>query len=151
MANYGAYLTKGTTSITVGIGSIEAPAAAMRRVALYDVVCGSPAAAADGTFDFQLNRTTTAATGTAVTPNPLDLADPAAVTLAKQNNTVQGTNTAGSIPLGIPQNQRATFRWVARQGSELIIPATAANGFSLNTPTAIGTPAASATILFTEL
>lgn len=89
MANYGAELTKGTSSTTVGIGSIEAPAATMRRIGIYDITVGSSAAAADNVFLFECNRSTTAATGTAVTPNALDPADPASVTLAKQNNTVR--------------------------------------------------------------
>jgi hypothetical protein len=138
MAKYGAELQKATTSTTVGVGSIEAPAANMRRISLYEMIFGSAAAAADNTFEFEVNRSTTAATGTAVTPEPLDMADAACVALAKSNLTVQGTNTAGKIPLSAPLNQRATFRWLAKEGGELIIPATANAGFHINTPTSTG-------------
>lgn len=150
MAKYGSELTKATTSTTIGVGSVEAPASSPRRVAIYDLVFGSSAAAADNVFLWEVNRSTTAATGTSVTPNALDAADPASVTLTKQNNTVQGTNTAGAIPLVVPLNQRATFRWVAAPGGELIIPATASNGFSFNTPTASGTPSATVGVMFEE-
>jgi len=150
MAKYGVELQKATTSLTVGMGSIEAPGSGMRRVKLYDFIFGSASGPADNVFEFEINRSTTAATGTAVTPNPLDVADAAAVTLAKSNNTVQGTNTAGVIPLSTSLNQRATFRWVAAPGSELVIPATASNGFSINTPVASGTPDAHVNVLFEE-
>ena len=150
MGQYGAELQKATTSTTIGVGSIEAPGASMRRAWLYDFVFGSAAAAADNTFEFEVNRTTTAATGTAVTPNPLDLADAACVTLAKSNNTVQGTNTGGSVPLSASLNQRATFRWLAPPDGKLIIPATANAGFSINTPTSTGLTDAHVNVQFTE-
>lgn len=151
MANYAAKLSKATTSATVSLGSIEAPASGQRRIALYDIIMGSDATPADNAFLFELQRSTTAATGTAVTPLPLDPADAAAAALAKSNNTVDGTKTAGQIPLSVPLNQRATFRWVAAPGSEIIIPATASNGLHINTPTAINTPAAEVTTFFREL
>ena len=150
MANYGAEISKATTSTTTGIGSIEAPAASQRRVKLYDLIFGSGATPADNVFVVEINRSTTVATGTLVTPNALDPADAAAVTLVKSNLTVQGTNTAGSIPLSFALNQRATFRWVAAPGSELVIPATALNGLHINTPTAANTPQANCNVQFQE-
>lgn len=150
MANYGAELIKATSSLTVGVGSLECPGSGMRRFAIYDVSFGSDSAPADQVFRFELNRSSSAATGSAVTPAPLDVADPASVTLAKQNNTVQGTNTAGVIPLAVPLNQRATFRWVAAPGGEIIVPATANNGISFNTPVATGTPEAVISAMFQE-
>lgn len=148
MANYGQELNKATTSTTVGVGALYA---ATRRFALYDIIFGSEAAPNDQVFLFEVNRSTTAPTGTAVTPAPLDLADGASTTVASENLTVQGTNTAGVVPLAVPLNQRNTFRWVARPGSEIIAPLTANNGFHFNTPTASGTPAATLSVLFNEL
>jgi hypothetical protein len=151
MGRYGAEMNKSTTSTTIGVGSVEAPAAAMRRIFLYDLIFGSEATPADNVFLFEVNRSTTAATGTAVTPNALDPGDPiAAVTLVKENLTVQGTNTAGAVPLSTPLNQRASFRWVAAPGGELVVVATALFGFHFNTPTAVGTPAASISANFNE-
>jgi hypothetical protein len=149
MANYGAKLTKAITSTAVGLGSIAAPGAGMRRVAIYDILFGS-SAAGDTQFVFDLQRITAAATGDAVTPDPLDLADPASVTLALENLTVNGTLTAGVIPLSIAMNQRATVRWACRDGKEIIIPATADAGIQVNTPTALLTPPAQASIMFEE-
>lgn len=150
MAKYGAEMNKATTSATIGVGAIYCAGAAMRRIKLYDLIFGSEATPADQVFLFEVNRSTTAPTSTGVTPNALDPADPAALTLAGENITIQGTNTAGAVPLAVPLNQRATMRWVAREGSEIVVPATAANGLHINTPTASGTPAATVSAMFDE-
>jgi len=151
MANFGQEFNKATTSTTVGVGALCAAAASMRRAELYDFIFGSEATPADQVFLWEINRSTTVPTGTAVTPAPLDLADTLASTIqAFENLTVQGTNTAGVVPLSVPLNQRATFRWVAPPGGNLIIPATANAGFHFNTPTASGTPAATCNVNYIE-
>lgn len=150
MAKYGSELNKATTSTTIGVGSLEQPASGMRRFKVYDLIFGSEQTPADQVFLFEINRSTTVATGTGVTPNALDPADTAAVTITRENLTVQGTNTAGAIPLAVPLNQRATFRWVAAPGSEIVVAATANFGLHVNTPTASGTPAATVTVLIEE-
>lgn len=152
MAKFGGQFLKATTSITVGVASLEAAGSNMRRAKLMELIVGSDAAIlGTSNFRFDLNRSTTASTGTAVTPNPLDPADTlAAVTAFKSNLTVQGTNTAGAIPFCIPLNQQATFRWVANPGSEIVIPATANNGLHLNTPVAGGVPSCAGSMIFEE-
>lgn len=150
MANYGVKMSKAITSVTEGVGAIYAPAAAMRRVRIYDLLFGS-SAAADGQFVFDVQRITTAPTSTLVVPDPLDPADPACVTLAGENVTVNGTLTAGVVLLSVPLNQRSTVRWACRDGKELVIPATASNGVQIQTPTAVNTPAAVVTAQIEEL
>lgn len=151
MAKYANQVLKTTTSTTIGIGSLEAPASSPRRISLSELIVGSDAGTlGTSNFRFELQRSTTAATGTAVTPEPLDPADAACSALLKSSLTVQGTNTAGKIPLTIPLSQQATFRWVANPGFEIIIPATASNGLHLNTPVAGNTPSAAATLVFSE-
>lgn len=152
MAKYGAKVGKGAASITIGVASIEAPATGMRRAKIYDLMFGSDATPADNALTWELQRCTgTTATGTAVTPNAMDPADALAVTVVKSaltaNNSVL---TAGAIPISISLNQRATFRWVAAPGGELMIPAVATNGFQIMTPTAGGTPSVNATVHFEE-
>lgn len=143
MAKYTVQLLKGTTSTTVGVGAVTCPLTGMRRFWITDTIFGSDAAAlGTSNFRFELNRSTTAPTGTAVTPGTRDPADAAAVTLAFSNLTVQGTNTAGQIQLTVPLNQQATFRWVAQPGDEIIVPATASNGIHVNTPVSGNTPSA---------
>lgn len=150
MGSYAVKMQKTTSSTTVAVGSIEAPAASMRRALITFASFGSGATPADGIFLFEIQRSTTAATGTAFTPVPLNPADAACVTLGKTNNTVQGTNTASAIVLSLPLNQRATAEWYAPPGGELIIPATATNGFHFNTPTTSGTVDATITAHFIE-
>jgi hypothetical protein len=67
-------------------------------------------------------------TGSAITPNALDPADAAAAGTAKANYTVEPTVTANSSVFYVGVNQRASYRWVAAPGSELVYPATANNG-----------------------
>lgn len=137
MATYSVQMLKGTTSTTTGVGSFECPGSGMRRIAVLDAIFGAdPATLGTSSFRFELNRSTTAATGTAFTPDPADPADAAAVSLGKSNLTVQGTNTAGKIQLTMPLNQQATARWVPQPGREIIVPASANNGMHVNTPVA---------------
>lgn len=138
-----------TASATLSVGTITTAAASPRRFKVYDIICGSEATPADNAFLWQVTRKTTAGTASAVTPIALDFSDTIASTLvASQNATVNGTGA--TILLTIPLNQRATFRWVAAPGSELVSSNAASNGYSLDTPTAGGLVAVSATVLCDE-
>lgn len=135
MSNYAASLGR-TGSASASVGHVSAPGSAMRRAEIFDVMFGSEGTPADNPFRWQFQRTTSAGTSTSVTPQALDPADGAAVTVAGENNTVEPTYTANAILLDIALNQRATFRWVAKDGCGLMIPATASNGIGIKTPTA---------------
>jgi hypothetical protein len=82
-----------------------------------------------------VQRCTAAGTSTAVVPQPLDPADATTEMDAGENHTIEPTYTAAAILLQIPLNQRATFRWVAAPGGELVAPATASNGLGIISPT----------------
>ena len=125
-----------TASATLSVGSFVANATRPRRAKWYDVEFGSEATAADNPFLYVLQRCTAAGTSTAVTPQPLDPADAATESTAGQNHTVEPTYTAAAIMYRLALNQRATFRWVARDGKEIVTPATASNGLGIQTPTA---------------
>lgn len=101
------------------------------RPQLFDLIVGSTATPADNALEFILQRYTAAGTSTAVTPEPLDPADPAAIATAGVNHTVEPTYTAGKILMDLAMNQRATQRWVPAPGREIKAPATAANGLGL--------------------
>jgi hypothetical protein len=91
--------------------------------------------ATDSSYEIQLKRFTAAGTTTAVTPASTDSGDPAATFTAGSNATVEPTYTSNTTLRDLAVNPRSTFRWVAYdQRSELIMPATAANGigFFLN-------------------
>lgn len=138
-----------TASATLGVWSMEADTAIVRRMKITEASFGSEASAADGVFLWKIQRVTAAgsAAGTTATPNPLDEADAAAV--ADCFEALTTNPTVGVTLLSVPLNQRATFRWVARPGQELVSPAAAEDGFIANTPTA-STVAVTSTVFFTE-
>lgn len=138
MARYSIALAR-TASLTLSLGSWSASATA-RRTKLTEITFGQDAAPADNTVKYVLQRFTAPGTSTAVTPQPIDPADAAALTAAGTNHTVEPTYTAGAILLTVPQNQRATFRWVAPPYGELVTPATNNNGIGIQTPVAGGLP-----------
>ena len=124
-----------TASTTASVGNLVANATRPRRLKWYDIEVGSEATPADNAFLWRFQRCTTAGTSTAVVPQPLSSADAATEAAAGENHTVEPTYTAAAILLHLALNQRATFRWVAREGGELISPATASNGIGVQTPT----------------
>ena len=106
---------------------------ATTRGRIYDFVVGSDATPADAATKLAFQRTITSGLGTtALVPPPLDSADPAALLLYFSAwSSTQPTVAAATSLLQITMNQRATFRWVAVPDSELVVPATAANGIAL--------------------
>ena len=145
MARYVADFQR-TASTTATLGSWVADATRPRRLKVYDVMIGSEATPADAAILWTFRRCTAAGTSTGVTPLALDPADAATESDAGENHTIEPTYTAGAILLNLPLNQRATFRWVAAPGGELITPATASNGFGIETDViSTGTPLITAT------
>lgn len=139
-----------TASITLPVASVTAAAASPRRFKVYDMVVGSEATPQDSIFLWRCFYVTAPGTATAVTPQALDISDTIASTVVgNENHTIDATPSGVSV-LQIPLNQRATFRWVAAPGGELIAPATTTDGFALYTPTASALIAVSATIHFDE-
>jgi len=83
----------------------------------------------DQGVNMALRRHTVAGTSTAVTPSPADPANPAAVTIAGSNASVEPTYTAGNAGFDRAFNPRATVQWAAYDPrAEIVAPATAANG-----------------------
>ena len=108
------------------------------RPMLYDMVIGTAAAPADYAALYQVQRITAHGTrGSTVTPEPLD---PLTVAASCDGGagvySVQPTITASTELLTIALNHRATFRWVAAPGSELIGAATDNNGITLESQSA---------------
>lgn len=140
-----------TASATLDVGSILCAAVSPRRFKLYDLLVGSEATPADNAFQWTVNkRTGTATAGTAPAIVALDESDATASTLVA--NQAPTANGAGSgVKLTVPLNQRATFRWVAAPGGEIVSPATASNGLGFATPTAGGLVAVTANAHVEEL
>lgn len=103
------------------------------RLKLYEVIIGSDTAPADNAATYHIRRVTNengTPGGTAVTPFPLDFDDQAARSTAVEAPTGEPTIAAGAaLEIGI--NQRATFRWVAAPGSELIADNAEDNGWCI--------------------
>lgn len=122
------------------------------RPKLYDLLLGCAATPADQATKFVVQRTTAVGTeGSGLTPAPLDPGDPASTSDIGQGVfSVEPTYTSAKVLLLISLNQRATFRWVAAPGSELIIPATDANGLGVKSSAGTGTATHDCAILFEE-
>lgn len=130
--------------------SITGDATTPRRMKIYDFTIGSSATPADNALVHTCQRATAAGTSTAVTPESLDPADAAALNDSGENHTVEPTYTANAIVWKISANQRATYRWVAAPGSEIVTPATAANGVGFFTTHASFTGSVEVNALFEE-
>ena len=136
MARYSIDGQDTNTAATTILG-VDAGATA-HRIKVYDLVCGSDATPADNAAEYVLQRYTVDGTSTAVTPLALDPADAAALAEAGEAHSVEPTYTANAIALQWAQNQRATFRWVAAPGGEIIVPATADSGVGVQVITVSG-------------
>ena len=151
MPNYNMPWTKATLSTTVGAADVEAPAVDMRRIAVNGLRMGFLTASGDVAIAIQLKRQTTGATGTGVTPAPLDSADAACVTVGNSNITVEGTVPATAALFAVAFNLRGMLQFDAAPGREMIVPATANFGLLLQTPTLSGgTPGGWGDIRFNE-
>jgi hypothetical protein len=122
----------------------------LRRGFVFEFVFGADGTPADNVMTFDVSRTTAVGTATAVTPNPLQSADGACVTVANANHTSEPTVTANSSLWGAGINQRATSRWVAFPGQELVIPATNLAGLAFRAKSPGYTGTATVQVEFTE-
>ena len=122
-----------------------------RRGKVYDVLIGTNGTPADNYLQWDISRMTADGTGgSSITPNPLDPADAAALATAKQGYTAEPTVTANSSLFNVGVNQRASYRWVAAPGSELVFPATANNGLALRTLSGGYTSSATGDFMYEE-
>lgn len=124
------YSIHGADTNTAATTILELRSTTAVRPKIFDLQVGSDAAPADNAAQYNLQRTTTAGTATAVTPQALDPGDPAATSTAGKAHSAEPTYTANAILLAFAANQRAAYRWIAAPGSEIVLPA-AANGVGL--------------------
>lgn len=153
MANYSTNNTQaGTlqaiTSSPKTLVQIAAATATIRRGRLYDVMFGTLGTPNDTSYQFDIMRQTTAGTGTSATPSPLDTTDAASGSVATVNCTAEPTTGVSVLALGI--NQRASYRWVAAPGSELMWPATNLAGLGLRAQSAAGVATATGDFMYME-
>lgn len=132
------------------LGSLTAATATLTSAKLYDALFGTSGTPADNYMEYDISRQTAAGTSTAATPTLLDLSARAAGTVGSVNFSAEGTITAASSLFYIGVNQRASYRWVAAPGSELIIPATNLAGLAFRARSGGYTGFATITMMFEE-
>ena len=139
----------GTTG-TDALGEIVASTAT--RVRVYDIIFGHGGTPADNVLRWEVVRRSAAGSvgETSIVINALDPGSPAALATAFEELTTGPTITANSQLLDFDLNQRATFRWVAAPGGELMVAATAAAGILFNASSPAYTGIARATIHWEE-
>jgi hypothetical protein len=142
MPDYGLTFSQNTLTTSFKTAGIIAAAAAaasgiqVKRGKVFDLNVGQGGApsATDTPIQWDVSRSTTLGTATSVTISPDDPADAAFNGQAASNATVEPTIAAAGSGLNLVNfflNQRASYRWSAKDGKELIYPATANNGFAV--------------------
>lgn len=125
-------------------------ATTLRKAWIFDVTFGCDGTPADNSVTHKIDRQTSTGTRTAATPAPIDAGDAAALITAGVNTTIEPTVTASTQLLEIATNQRATYRWVASPGSELVVPATNVAGLGGRSKSPAYTGTAMGSLLFFE-
>lgn len=153
------------TLITVGnsTGSLtNIGAGALRRGKIYDLLFGTNGTPADNFMEFEVVRITMGAStvlagglSSLSSAMALDLADNyGAVAAIGINSSIETAYTAITETFYVGINQRASYRWVASPGSELVYPsnssATGSNGFGMRARSGGYTGTATANLLFCE-
>jgi hypothetical protein len=140
------------TSTYKTILSATAATATLTSASIEEVAFGPGGApnSTDCTIEYDLSAQTAAGTATSVTANALDPTRRSSGTVCNVNYTAEPTITANSSRIFIGLNQRATYRWVATPGSEIIIPATNNNGYALRSRSATYASTIDAMMVFWE-
>lgn len=121
-----------TTSYKTQVALTAATGATtLRRAWIYEFNVGADGTAADNVIRYKADRQTTVGTGTTATPSPILPGDAAALIVATVCHTAEPTVTSATQLVLISVNQRASYRWVAAPGGELVVPATNVAGIGL--------------------
>ena len=128
------------------------------RIMLYEAEFGQTGALASTDcqcqWDLSVFSSTNILTATAVTPNKLDPADAAAVSVFANNATTELTYTTAGNGLALKNwgiNQRGSYRWRALDdGDNIIVPNTSLTGIGLRTLSSNFTSSAVGNLSFVE-
>lgn len=149
------------TSATLGAGSY-------RRGKLYDILVGTNGTPADNYMEFDVTRITLGTTPSGITTTLItSLSSTFGLDIADNNGFLNAVTINSTAEVGITSvtevwyvgvNQRASYRWVAAPGSELVWPATSSstsggnpnNGLALRVRSGGYTGTGTATVLFQE-
>jgi hypothetical protein len=132
------------------IVQVAALTATLTRAAVQDIVVGASNVpnATDCSINYDVVRSTTTSTTSSATPSPLDSTIRASGCTGVVNFTSEPTT--GVYLLSLALNQRASQRWVAAPGSELIVPATNLSGVTLRARSTNYASTVIATFIFIE-
>ncbi len=135
-------------SLNTAVAAQSAP----RRGKVYDLLVGTNGTPADNYMEWNVSRITALSTtgGTTYTAQALDPADAAALATCTSNSTTEGTITTATDLFYVGVNQRASYRWVAAPGSELVWPATSCSGMVIRARSGGYTGTATTTVYFEE-
>ncbi len=152
------------TLITIGnsTGSLTTVGGQLRRGKLYDILIGTNGTPADNAMEFEIARITMGAStvlGGGISSLSswlgLDQADnTGCVASVGMNSSIETAYTYLTQPWYVGINQRASYRWVAAPGGEIVYPAnssaTGDNGTSLRAKSGGYTGTATGTVHFSE-
>ncbi len=148
------YHVKGAQAVTSGTAdttlSLERGAARFR---VYDFTSGFDLASpSDNLFIVTADRfgTTNDGTGDAETAAPLDTADAAWAGNCLVNHSAEPASYLATEVWEIAQHMRATYRWVAAPGKEIVMPDTANTGIGFFSIHASITPVHNIGVFFSE-
>jgi hypothetical protein len=133
----------------------------LRRGKLYDILIGTNGTPADNFMEFDVARATVGTSmiwlgsvSSVSSAYALDMADTGFSAFVVTNTSAETNIVNTAEPFYIGMNQRASYRWVAAPGSELVYPAvssgTGGNGLALRTRSGAYTGTATGNILFQE-
>jgi hypothetical protein len=164
--NWTGQVTMGTTYtpiilVAASSGNItNAPTiTGLRRGKIYDILIGTNGTPADNYVEWAVNRGTVFSSAawlgsisSVSSETALDTADAGFAAFAAVNSSVVSSAacTLGVQNFYVGVNQRASYRWVAAPGSELVYPAATYNGFVLSARSAGYTGTFTGTVLFSE-
>lgn len=133
------------------------PTVQLRRAKVYDILVGTNGTPADNAMMFALQRATAGSTpsyaGICSSVNQaLDQADSVSAIGCWANSSIETsyTYTATNMPWYVGINQRASYRWVAAPGSEIVLPATSSAGLGLRSKSPGYTGTATGALMWSE-
>jgi hypothetical protein len=160
--NFAAQVSLTTTDISlisiIASTAAPSPTIQLRRGRVYDILVGDMGTPADNAMYWSMQRVTAGSTpayagyASSLTTLALDPADtsPANAVIVNSSIETSYTFTATNTPWYVGVNQRASYRWVAAPGSEIVWPATASAGVALRVKSPAYTGVASGTVFWSE-
>lgn len=120
------------------------------KATVYDIIVGSPSSPVDQAASINVYRTSTAGTGSAVTPVELSTSGITAGSPCAKTFTVEPISTGSYLQFGM--NVQVTFRWQTLPEEGITVDSTgAADGVAIKTDSVSGgSQEYVATFLFTE-